>query len=477
MAIVLKFQQGDSGTSLDLMDGADGFQLSGQGWSPAVATPVHMGDPAPIGESIHLYLAEANQDTIATSMQSLHEMQVLANRYINDPAQEHPVWLHAKMDNETGERRALVYRIGVQYKSSWFGPQATALDMPLVLTVVRGPYWESTSVRNLPDGAPSAAACVVYDYTAAGDAVGAHNIVGDVGARIRFFELLNNNLNFVDYWLGIRSAGKHGATGISNFEPIWECEDGGNFTDATDTVDATASGADRVTVSESGVDWDDGSFHNVLQINLDSVPFGNPEDLFGNYLWLLRSLAVSGTWEVRLNFRMGNYTTPVLYTDPVEVNTATWHFYEMGIMPISLYSFQVIIDSDFDKSNIDEYLVRIQARRTSGSGDLYLDCLVPVPIDEGFCKLSFESYSGTFTEMLGQSPHGVSQLVRRTSASETAMPGSIDNISNFILPPGDGRIYCVYQAISGPSIADTIVFNDGDTGKYYERWLSLRGNE
>ena len=139
MAIVLNLKQGDDGTILDLMDGSDGFQLAGQGWSPAVATPVHMGDPGPIIENIHLLLKRGTQDSIATYMQSLHEMQVLADRYINDPTQEEPIWLNAKMDNETGQRRALVYSIGVQFKTSWFGPQATALDIPLVLTVVRGP--------------------------------------------------------------------------------------------------------------------------------------------------------------------------------------------------------------------------------------------------------------------------------------------------------------------------------------------------
>ncbi|MHC4334123.1 MAG: hypothetical protein ACYSUV_10290, partial [Planctomycetota bacterium] len=192
MAIVLKFKQGDSGTELDMMDGTDGFQLAGRGWSPAVATPVHMGDPPPITENIHLRIRETDQDAIATSMQLLHEMQVIANRYMKDSTQEDPVWLHAKMANETGERRALVHSISVQYKSSWFGTEATVEDMPLVITIVRGPYWESITVRNLPDYAPSAAACVVYDYTAAGAAVSAHDIVGDAGARLRFFDIYDH---------------------------------------------------------------------------------------------------------------------------------------------------------------------------------------------------------------------------------------------------------------------------------------------
>jgi hypothetical protein len=62
MAIVLKFKQGDSGTELNLNAGATGFQLSGQGWSPSVATPVHMGDPGPVVETIHLLLAHTNQN-------------------------------------------------------------------------------------------------------------------------------------------------------------------------------------------------------------------------------------------------------------------------------------------------------------------------------------------------------------------------------------------------------------------------------
>ena len=49
-------------------------------------------------------------------------------------------------------------------------------------------------------------------------------------------------------------------------------------------------------------------------------------------------------------------------------------------------------------------------------------------------------------------------------------------ISKFRLPPGDGRIYCVYADVSDSTFADTITFNTNDVwGWANQRWLSLRG--
>jgi hypothetical protein len=472
MAIVLKFKQGDSGTELNLNAGATGFQLSGQGWSPSVATPVHMGDPGPVVETIHLLLAHTNQNNIAASMQSLHEMQVLADRYINDLSQENPVWLHAKMANETGERRALVYSMSAQYKTSWFGEQATALDIPLVLTVVRGPYWESTTVRNLPDAAPSAAACVVYNYTAAGDVVAAHDIVGDVGARLRLFTLYDNSGNNpVRFWMGIRSANKHGADGLTNFEPIWECESGTNNASESgivDAADATASGGNRVQVVETDLDWDETDFKQVLKFDINDVT-ANEEDQLGNFLWLLRAKVTAGTWEVRLTWMWTQYADSIP-TEIVEISDTDWRFYEMAINPIPFTNIHSFSNTDIPRTGEDSYLLHISARRTSGSGNLYLDCINPIPIDEGFCKLDFGSE--LTNGAIAQSPEGYYSVISYSAAGGPSGIFSVntpDSIENFALPPGDGRIYCSYERTSSSVLADTVIFNDSDIGRYYER--------
>jgi hypothetical protein len=348
-------------------------------------------------------------------------------------------------------------------------------DMPLVVTIVRGPYWESTTVRDLPDAAPSAAACVVYDYTAAGDAVGAHDIVGDVGARIRFLSILGGaGLNYENFWLGIRSANKHGASGIANFEPVWELEDGDNFTDVTDTVDAGASGGYMVRVSESSVNWDDGSFHdvNTLLVNDTTV---NIDDQFGQFLCLLRGNPSGSTWEIRMVVHAGQASSKIFY-DPVEMPVISGYAYvPLGIVEIPRNNTQSINKTDF--TGYDAFQILTSARRTSGSNDLDLDCLVLIPVDEGFLSLDVDGNTANVDELFGEGPSGEYLSIRRWIVSGLLTDeNTISGISNFRLPPGDGRIYCVY-AEEPDTLSNTITFNDGDVGKYYERWLSLQGKD
>jgi hypothetical protein len=382
------------------------------------------------------------------------------------------------MDGETGERRALVRSIEIQYKPQWFGAGESTLNIPLALVIEREPYWENPTATTLPDVAPSAAACVVYDYTSGAG----QDVVGDVGARLRYFEILTDATKSVNtFWMGVRSANKHGSTGITNFVNIWECEDGQNKTDASDTVDSSASGGDRVTVSESGVDWDDGEFHPCMNLRLQNVT-ANYGDQFGNFLWLLRSKVTAGTWDVRLGFTLGLTlpdTSPPLdiHKEIVEVSTsANWMMHEMGTMPISLRNIQAITISDRSVSAEQYYLVTIWARRTSGAGDLHLDCLIPIPIDEGFVKLQGLWQFFGETVMFGHAPHGAKGALGTTSGIYSE-PYELKSLENFVLPPGDGRIYCVYSYSTYHQLTATITFNDSNDGKYYERWLSLRGSE
>jgi hypothetical protein len=59
--------------------------------------------------------------------------------------------------------------------------------------------------------------------------------------------------------------------------------------------------------------------------------------------------------------------------------------------------------------------------------------------------------------------------------------GRIDyEAETFRLPPGDGRIFCVYARPNAVSVlTDTVEFADSGAGtnSYTERWGSLRGTE
>jgi hypothetical protein len=428
-----------------------------------------------------VFVSNTNYDNIATSMQILHEMQVLADRYINDPTQEDPVWLHAQMDGETGVRRALVRRIEVQYKPQWFGVGESTLNIPEVITVVREPYWENPTVMRLPDISVAATANMIYDYTSAGAVISAHDIVGDVGARIRHFRLWSSTTALATCWFGIRSANKH--PNLANFIALWECEDGTNFPDATDAAEGAASGGTRVTISESAVDWDDGAFHPAVELLVSDVT-ANPTDNLGKFLWLLRArLATSGAWEVRLRFsydRSGSEQNfGYIETDPVEITTNNYLCYEMGISPIGIRDIQTILTNDLGATFETDFRVDIYARRTSGTSDLYLDCLLLIPIDEGFCKIDVNNpNTNSVALVFGVSPKGTADVLSFSSALNKIRDSTgLLNLENFVLPPGDGRMYIVAQEEDVHDLTASITMNDADIGKYYERWLSLRGSE
>ncbi len=149
----------------------------------------------------------------------------------------------------------------------------------------------------------------------------------------------------------------------------------------------------------------------------------------------------------------------------------------MTVMPISLRNIHALITTDVAVSLEDLYTIKVQARRITGAGDLHLDCLIPIPIDEGFSKTEYiAAGTANIDFYYGESPEGTGQAISGAAAN-LFRPGVPVSQEHFRLPPGDGRIYCVYEETSSSDITDTIIFNDGDVGRYYERWLSLRGGE
>jgi hypothetical protein len=302
------------------------------------------------------------------------------------------------------------------------------------------------------------------------------------GFRVQYFELKPGTGDTMNtYWMGIRSANKHGATGISNFENIWECEDGTNHNGTDATGDSSASNSAYV-FNNGSVNWDDGDFHILMELLLSNVS-ANADDNLGKYLWLLRAKLSAGstTWEVKLRFSYNNtgveQTSGYVDKDPVEISTISWSFFEMGAMPIGMRDIHSILGGDFALSNEEDFRVDIYARRTSGTAALRCDCLCPIPVDEGFCKVDAPDAGSTDRTVFGFSPEGSGDLLVHTSTSTiVSSAGSIDP-TNFVLPPGDGRIVIAYADDSETVIDNTIIINDGDVGRYFERWLSLRGSE
>jgi hypothetical protein len=311
--------------------------------------------------------------------------------------------------------------------------------------------------------------------------VGAHDIVGDVGARLTHFTLApdtDDELGRV--WIGIRSAGKHPA--LANFSHIWECEAGTNNASEsgiTDVADATASGGNRVNLAETDLNWDGGNWYEVLELAVeDTVTGGNETDNFGTFLWLLRAKVDSGTWNVqyRWGYQPMGSTADFIHGEIVEVSNTSWDFHEMGIQDLPLTNIKAFWNYGEQKEG--DYCIQIWATRTSGSGDLDLDCVGLVPIDEGYCVswgFDIVQSDAAGNWQFAESPSGEAQaIVDRSASLADTCPF---DAHNFRLPPGDGRMIIFYARDTSSDIADVLDVNNGDVSGYFERWGILRGSE
>lgn len=477
MAVVLKLCRAATEVPLTA---ASGSGLRHVDWMPQAATPLHGQDPAPVTETMDVIAERSSDDLLAGTVQTLDEMRDWASRYMRDPMEETPVWLHAKMSGETGERRAFVHRITM----AWGSPQMDATGFPaqhkakLRLSIERGP-WEPPVKRDLPETASEmTGAAIVYDYTANG---AGHNIVGDIPARISVLDIATATdcATVGRLWMGFRSYTKHGDPG--DFVEVWECEvDGAALgTDAARAEDATASNTTtesptdytKVTITPGTATW-----AKRLSIELQDITADETEN-YGDFLWLLRHKlsAADSTWEVQLRFGHTGMDDDDLVRGPIqELSNTSWDYAELGRMSIPLASLHAMPTNLYSDAKDQAFCVQIWARRTSGAANLDLDCLCPVPIDEGWLKSwGFELTPGVAAHWYySEGPDGTVQCI--------AWDGDIEAIPcvayhNFRLPKDDGRMIIVFAAASSDDIANGIRLGSG--GQYYERWLNLRGAE
>lgn len=342
------------------------------------------------------------------------------------------------------------------------------------MLIERHPYWEALAPTVLANESFGGAVSVLHTPIGAGGVA-----VGDVPGRVNALGVNTNTgaITLARFWMGLRSTAFHTSDGVTGFVTAWECEDGSNMdAEVADVVDATASGGDNVTVTPvgGGTDWDDGDFHGVLYIETDDVGYAPASDSFGRFLWLLRARVTAGTWEVRL--RIG-YTGTQVFLDPIEIINVTWDFYEMGVGELPPRDMQTITEAVLDLDGDDKAQILLYARRTSGAGNLLLDCVCPIPIDEGFLKIEGGSVTTTTYMVVAQGPADHAQALNYTATTNIGFP-SIE-FETFRFHPGVNRIVCAFARGAGSVLADTIEFNDTTVATlgYTPRWTALRGAE
>ena len=445
-------------------------------WIPRTAAITGNRMPPLVTETVDLMADATTHDTLSTDFQDLDNYRWLAREYIKDRTQEHPVWLHAKADNETGERRALVHDISMSWRSEQTdenGQWINENEARIRANIVRGPFWEDTTANTKTAGSNVSVLGGAYDYSGT-------DVVGDAPARIYHLAFTSDDSNhyYDKMWIGFRSANKHGTLG--NFTALWECEDYSTIAgDAAVDADATASpgGAGNTFVNcpmGTSPAW-------ALQvgIQLDDVYTTNYSDMYGRYVVLLRAkVEASTTCEVYLRHTCNWATTPVYFNGPItEVTNTDWTIHNLGEVTIpirDLHAFPLAAWIDDYDSN-DQLFV--YGRRTSGSGDLDLDCLILIPSDELFLYVEGIQCRGTavdYAPIIAQSPEGIWSVITYYGVTPYWYSPGIISAKGLGVPVGDGRMYCVMADSDNENTYDDTY---DTTMSLFPRWYNLRGSE
>lgn len=455
MAKILKLA---GGATVDFISNT-GFYLRAEGYRPVIVSPPGDGSIPPyVRENLPVRIIATDEDDLASILQTLATSAKAASTYDRDDTEDTPVFFHRKLDNETGEVRAYTRAVMYQEQHNWFSPAPGASCASRGTVIVEHhPYFERTAIVSMPASAALSGASVVYDPTSVVD------VVGDVGARIEKLRW-NTGGNPIDrYWFGLRSTDKHGAVG--DFANIWECEDGVAGTDGALATDATASpgggGNTKVTITPGTA-----TLEKRLTIQLTDVTV-NPAQNLGKFLWLLRAQVSAGTWEVNLRFGYAGMTDDQMVEAPIrELTNTSWDFFPMGTASIPLPS------NHFAYAGVhDNWEIQVWARRTVPGGTLQLDCLCPIPVDEGYL-IVWDSDAAVADRGYERSPKE-EEIVYSFSVDPFGI-APFDS-SRFYLPLGDCRIIAVYARASESRLTDAITFQN--TSTYFPRWLSLRGTE
>ena len=327
------------------------------------------------------------------------------------------------------------------------------------------------------------APCRTFDYTALNG-----DIVGDVPARVapltirqtsRTDALVASEIETM--WVGVRSEARHPY--LSLFSPLWECESGVAGTNTSGTADYNTSGyyaggTSAMVVNPGTETW----ARRVSVVNP-----GITANL-GEYLWLLRARVTSGQYEVKLRWSISD--SHYIEGPTVEASGTKYIWHEMGVQSLPLWDRRALTEGiafAHEYYAIGDISVDIWARRTSGTGLLYLDCIGLVPTDEEFLVLrdvgldaaQVAGIASTAT-IIVESPTGIIQ------GAAMAVGGAVigvPSVSGSIhLPPGDGRLYLFANGDGWSTIAPLVEFDEAASwgaydSAYYPRWLSLRGAE
>jgi len=475
MSRVLKLVCGDF--TLDLLNtSAEGISLAGgdDNWQPKEAEFVVEGIPPNLVEELSLLARGTSQNSLAKVLNQWNDMRQLVARYEARMPGDKPVWLHAKLANETSERRALVRRIDSAITSSGISDTINANYARIAAAIERHPYWEGTARTAFPESTASGLA-VEVPYGTVG---------GNVPARIAnfpFYIWYDNNgtpttTALGKLWAGVRTYGEPVSLLGEKFSPTIEAEHYSYSPySSSRAADSNASGGTKVLLPATIIDpgWVPRLYWQWehLQANYSF----DPHLQAGRFLWLMRAKVASGKWNARFHYRYSYDYSEGIRGPTVTISSSAWDYYEMGVQTVPLRDDHAHAETALMEDGA--FQVELWAYATSGTASLEVDGIVMIPIEHGFMKIELAPTTGTAHEIwVSYSPEDTPEAVVVAPPPYFSVANRpVLEADNFYLPPGEGRIIVAYKRVVSATIGDSLTVGSALSG-YYQRYLSLRGS-
>jgi hypothetical protein len=454
----LAYDGGSQVDALNLYADAAGFSVAHGGWAPKVMS----SHDTECAEVMMLIVEGSSHDDLATKLQNLAAKALEIQQHADDIATQQNVWLKVQLTNETSARMAFISEARVDIKDSLMGPPVSPGNFlsKCQLALVRG-HWERDAV----------VVATSDDVDSIGGSDNYATVVGDLPARLRVLRFrgdVSGGGPLYEFWMGFRTS-RLGT--VANFVPIWECEDGTMGTDAsidnTSEVNTASPGGGAGEFVE--VDFaTETELDDRVTIEIEDVT-ANYGDQRGNFAILAR-MKVDAHTVCRVRLLDGFSSSDEWRTQSrIVISNTNWLVQTLGTVTIPpTRGFPVT-------GNLRKYALRLEAERVSGSGNLKIDCVSPVPMSEGFIHIT-----GSAVQYVGGDTRNAEvRLFPDYAISGNAWAGgypvSTLNIETqrYGLPVGSGTLFLIAQRETQSILADFCNIEM----RYVPRWLTLRGAE
>jgi hypothetical protein len=361
-------------------------------------------------------------------------------------------WLEWSIDGES-TKRALIYEGSLDVLQGCGHSPFMQQDAVLVrLSLLRHPLWEEISYSQ--DQQLGISCWVGKDtYT---------NIAGETPARLSYLQLSGKGPGGVyRAWMGFREK----LAGMTNFEPLWECEDGSTANGSSVAGVSGSSGGNAIRVVGPA-----SSLTKYWSMTVDDVCTANSHSDYahqmGEYLVLLRCKVNNGT--VGLQLQAGyDDNAAMVPSEEIYISHTSYQVVELGEVKIPPIVDEVLPSAGY----IANFELQIYAEQVSGTSTLDLDAIALVPnqhfayLDKALIKTIGINFASALVFTRPDGEQGAFGEVTDATLS------SLDySFRDWNLPVGDSVFVIVGTAESSHSLTETVDL----TYRYYPRYLLYR---